>query len=90
MFLRDGHHTLMDLLDDVRPQRYAQLAQRLGVRHLGRTHSREVAIHKIGPHLALEHGVAPVAHVLEQQQSQHHLRGRAPAPAGEAVRPTAR
>jgi hypothetical protein len=80
----------VDLLDHPRPKRHPQFAQGLRIWDLARTHPGEVAVHDIGPHLALEDGETPVAHVLEQQQSQHHLRGCALAPAREAVRPAAR
>jgi len=63
--LGDGHDALMNLGDDLRSQCDPELAQGLGVRNLFRTHPRELAIHQVRPHLALEDGVAPVAHVLE-------------------------
>ena len=37
--------------------------------------------------LALEHRVAPVAHVLEHQHPNHDIRRGALAPAGQTVRP---
>src|SRR6266481_2753397 len=90
MFLGNGHHAPVDLFDDVRPQGYTELAHRLGIRHLGCTHPSELAIHQVGSHLALQHGIAPVAHMLEQQQSQHDFRRRALAPARTAMGPAAR
>src|SRR5580700_6780218 len=48
--------------------------QRLGVGRLRAAHAGEVAVHQIGAYLALEHAIAPVADVLEDQQPQHHLR----------------
>lgn len=80
----------MELLYNVRPQRHAQLAHGLRLRDLARADPGEVTVHDIGPYLALEDGVTPVAHVLEQQQSQHHFRGRTLAPAREAMCPAAR
>jgi hypothetical protein len=42
----------------------------------------EVPVHQVGAHLALQHLIAPVADVLEDQQSQHHVgRGTATPPA---------
>jgi hypothetical protein len=89
LFLRDGHHALMNLLDDLRAQDDPQLAQRLGVGNLLRAHARELAIYQVRTHFALEHRIAPVAHVLEHQQSQHDLRRGSLAPARAAVRPAA-
>ena len=81
---------LMQPLDDRGAQREADPAQRLGVGHLAGAHVRELPVDQVGPHLALEHAVAPVAHVLEHQQPQHHVGRRAAAPAGAAVRPAPR
>jgi hypothetical protein len=81
---RDLHHPLVDLFDHRRPQRHTPTAHSLGIRHLGAADPGEVAVDKIGAHLALEHGVAPVAHVLEHQQPQHHL-GRGSEPAAAAA-----
>jgi hypothetical protein len=87
LLLGDGHHPLMDLLDNLGPQRNAELAQRLRVGHLGRADPRELSIHQVGSDLAFEHRVAPVAHVLEHQQPNHDIHRCALAPACETVRP---
>src|SRR6478735_3884216 len=90
LLLGDRHDPLMDLLDDRGSQRQAELAQRLGVGHLGRTDARELAVHQVRSHFALEHGVAPVAHVLEHQEANHDIDRCALATPRAAVRPTAR
>ena len=57
----------------------------LGIRHLAAADPSEVAVDEIGTHLALEHLIAPVADVLEDEQSQHHLRRRTMPPAAAAL-----
>jgi hypothetical protein len=37
----------------------------------------EVAVHQIGTDFTLQNRVTPIAHVLEDQQAQHHLGGKA-------------
>jgi len=44
----------------------------------------QVAVHQIGAHLALQHAIAPVADVLEDQQAQHNL-GRCAQPTATAA-----
>ena len=51
----------------------APAAHGLRVRHLGGTDPGEIAIHQIGADLALQYRIAPVADVLQDQQSKHHL-----------------
>ena len=82
--LRDLHHPFVNLFDHLRPQSQAPAAHGLGIRHLGGAHTGEVAVHQIGPHLALQHRIAPVADVLENQEPQHHL-GRRRQPASAAA-----
>ena len=74
------HQPLVDLLDHLGPDRQAPAAHRLCIGRLAGADPREVAVHQIGAHLALEHLVAPVADVLEDQQPQYHL-GRRTSPA---------
>ena len=71
------------------PQREAELAQRLGIGHLGRADARELPVHQVGPDFALERRIAPVAHVLEHQQPNHDIDRCALAPARAAVLPAA-
>ena len=71
--LRDLHHPFVDLFDHLRPQSHAPATHGLGIGRLGAAHAGEVAVHQIGAHFALEHDIAPVADVLEDQQPQHHF-----------------
>jgi len=82
----DGHQSPMQPLHHRRAQREADPAQRLRIGHLAGAHVRELTVDQVGPHLALEHAVAPVAHVLEHEKPQHHVGRRAAAPARAAVR----
>ena len=74
----------MDLFDHTCSQRHAPAPHGLGVRGLAGAHPCEVAVHQIGADLALEHAIAPVADVLEDQQAQHHL-GRNAQPTAAAA-----
>ena len=74
----------MNLLDHLGPHRQAPTAHGLCIGRLAGADPGEVAVHQIGAHLALEHLVAPVADVLEDQQPQHHL-GRCASPAAAAA-----
>ena len=67
----------MNLLEHLRPERQAPTAHGLGIRGLSTTHMGEVPVHQIGPDLTLQHLIAPVPDVLEDQQSQYHV-GRCP------------
>jgi hypothetical protein len=73
-------HAFVDLLEHFRPECQAPTAHGLGIRRLSTTDTGEVPVHQVGPHLALQHVIAPVAHVFEDQESQHCL-GRHTAPA---------
>ena len=72
--LRQFHHPLVQLLNDFRLDQLPQSCQGLGVRHFFIPDPGKGAIHQIGPHLSLQHVVAPVPHVLQQQQAQHYFR----------------
>jgi hypothetical protein len=74
------------LLDRLRPDRQSPPADRLGVRHLAAADAGEVAVDQVGAHFALEDLVAPVAHVLENEQAQDHVGRRAQAAATAAFR----
>src|SRR5262245_3584793 len=52
--------------------------------HLGHADAGELAIDEIGAHLPLEHSVAPVARVLENEQAHDHFCAKA-APAARAA-----
>jgi hypothetical protein len=82
----NGHHPLMQLLDNLGAKRDGEPAERLRIGDLAASHPRELPIHQVRAHLALEHGVAPVAHVLEQEQPQDDLGGRSQPSARAAVR----
>jgi hypothetical protein len=81
---RDEHDPVVDLFDHLWPHCHAPSADGLGVGHLGPTDPGEIAVHQIGARLPFQHAVAPVAHVLEHQQTQHHL-GRGARPAAGAA-----
>ncbi len=85
--LGNGHDPLVDLLDDLWAQSDAQLAQRLGIGYLRGPDPGELAIHEVGADFALEHGIAPVAHVLEDQQPDHDVHRGALAATSAAVGP---
>jgi hypothetical protein len=82
----DPHQAFMNLLENLRPERHAPPTHGLGIRGLGAAHMSEVPVHQIGAHLALQHLVAPIPDVLENQQPQHHVGRRAPTPAAAALR----
>ena len=84
--LRHLHEPLVHLLDGLRPDRQSPTADRLGVRHLAAADAGEVAVDQVGAHFALENLVAPVAHVLENEQAQHHIGRRAQPTATAALR----
>ena len=52
-------------------------AHGLGIGHLLGADACEVAVHQIGTDFTLQNRVTPIAHVLEDQQAQHHLGGKA-------------
>ena len=83
---RDLHHPLVDLFDHRRPQRHTPASHGLGIRHLGAADPGEITVNQVGPHLAFEHGVAPVADVLEHQQPQHDIGRGSKAAAAAALR----
>jgi hypothetical protein len=80
------HDAFMDLLQHLRPERHAPAAHGLGIRGLHATHMGEVPVHQIGADFALQHLIAPVPDVFENQQSQHHVGRCTPAPARTALR----
>ena len=84
LLLRDLHHSVVNPLDRVRIHSQAPAPHGLRVRRLAAAHAREVAIHQVGAHFAFQHVIAPIADVLEDQQSQHHL-GRCAQPATTAA-----
>jgi hypothetical protein len=85
LFLRHGHHPLVEVLDDLRFESQSPLIHDRVVRNFTAAHSREGALDQVGPHLALHHLIAPVADVLEQEQAQHDFSGRAPPALGSAL-----
>src|SRR6185312_3270465 len=61
------HQPRVNLLEHLGSDRDAPAPDCLGVRHLGAAHAGEVAVHQIGADLALEHFIAPVADMLQDQ-----------------------
>jgi hypothetical protein len=78
------HHPLVNLLEHLRPERHAPAPHRLGIGHLAAARAGKVAVHQIGPHLAFQLLITPVANVLEGQQPQHHVGWRTPSAAATA------
>src|SRR5262245_40205393 len=70
-----SHNPGMDLFERLGPHCHTPATHRLGVGYLAAAHARKVAVHQIGAHLALQHLIAPVARVLEDQQAQDQLSG---------------
>jgi len=68
LFESDLNDPLMNLLEYLRPHRHAP-APGLGVRHLAAAYPGEVAVDEVGAHFTFELRVAPVADMLENQQS---------------------
>jgi hypothetical protein len=67
----------MQLRHRFRPQLPRQTSHRFIVRNLAAADARKLAINEIGAHLAVPLVIAPVKHVFEHQQSQHHVGGSA-------------
>ena len=88
--MREGHDASVELLDDLGAEGQGELTECLGVGNFRGPHPGELPIDEVRTYLALEHGVAPVAQVLEQQQPQDHLGRGGRAPPGATVRPTPR
>ena len=84
--LRHFHEPFVHLIDGLRPDRQSPTADRLGVRHPAAADADEVAVDQVGAHFALENLVAPVAHVLENEQTQDHVGPRAQPAATAAFR----
>jgi Integrase core domain len=80
----DFNDPLMNLLEYLRPHRHAPAPYGLGVRHLATAYPREVAMDEIGAHFTLEYCIAPVADMLENQQSQEEVYLKEYADGGEA------
>jgi hypothetical protein len=80
------HEPFVHLLDGLRADRQSPTPDRLGVRHLTAADAGEVAVDQVGAHFALEDLVAPVAHMLENEQAQDHVGGRAQTAATAALR----
>ena len=78
------YKSFVNLFDHVRPHRHSPAAHGLGIGRLGGAHAGKVAVHQISAHLALQHAIAPVSDVLEDQQAQHHF-GRSARPATAAA-----
>src|SRR5215471_12487126 len=77
LFESDFNDPLMNLLEYLRPHRHAPTPHGLGVRHLAAAYPCEVAVDEVGAHFTFEYCVAPVADMLENQQSQDHFSWRA-------------
>ena len=79
---RDLHKPRVNLLDCLGSERCSPAAHCLGVRRLCGAHPGKVPVHQISSYLALQHFIAPVANMLEDQKPQHHFgRSGAAAPA---------
>jgi len=81
----DLNQSFVNLLENLRPERHTPAPHRLGVRRLAGADPAKVPINQVGAHLALQHHIAPVADMLQNQQPQHRLGGRAAPPATTAL-----
>jgi hypothetical protein len=63
LYLMDG--TYGNSINNFRPDQLPQSCQGLGVRHFFIPDPGKGAIYQIGPHLSLQHVIAPVPHVLQ-------------------------
>src|SRR5215813_6381840 len=84
LLVRDAHDSVVDLFDAIWSESQAPAAHGLGIRHFGEAYAGEVAVDQVGTHLTLEHVIAPIAHVFQDQQTQHYFR-RETAPAACAA-----
>src|SRR5215469_9221518 len=80
LLVRDAHNSVVNLFDNLWPESAAPAAHRFRIGHFGESDSGKIAIDKIGAHFTLKYFIAPVAGVLQDQQTQNHFRGEA-APA---------
>jgi len=84
-FLCDFHHPPMQLFDHLRPQLTRQVSHCSIIRNLFAADPGEFAIDQIGAHFPRQHFVTPVAHMLQQQHSEHNLGRRRLAPTSLAL-----
>ena len=75
--LGDLHDPVVYLLDHSRSKCNPPASHGLGIGHLASANAGEVAVHQVGADFTLQNHVTPIAHVLEDQQAQHHLGGKA-------------
>ena len=84
--LRQGHHPIMQLPNRLGTDRLPQANQRLRVRYLLRPDAAEAAVYHVGPYFSLQHFIAPVAHVLQDQHPERNFGRRLP-PSSSATLP---
>jgi hypothetical protein len=82
----DVHDPIMNLQDHRGAQSRPPTAHGFGVWHFLTADTSEVAIDQVGADLAFQVLVAPVSHVLQDQQAQHHLGGKPRPAAPQAFR----
>src|SRR5580658_9866253 len=84
LLLRNRYHPFVDVPNHLRPQGQRPLVHDGVVGNFAAAHPREGTVDQVGAHLALHHFIAPVADVLEQEQSQNDFGRRAQPAAGPA------
>jgi hypothetical protein len=85
MFAGQIYHSPVQLLDHFRSQQLSDANQGFGIGHFLATNPCEIAIHQVGSHFALQHVVAPVPRMLQNQQSEHNLSRRLLSSAGATM-----
>ena len=80
----DVHDLIVNLQDDRRSESRPPSAHGFGVRHFLAADTGEVAIDQVGADLAFQVLETPVSHVLQDQQAQHDLGGKARPAAPQA------
>src|ERR1700683_4159202 len=71
--LCDLHHPPMQFFNHLRPQLARQISHCPVIRNLFAADPGKLAIDQISAHFPRQHFVAPVAHMLQQQHSEHDL-----------------
>lgn len=63
----------MQIPDHIRRDHLPETSQCPGIRNLLRADAGKLSVHQIGPYLTLQHLVAPIANMLQDQQAKHDL-----------------
>src|SRR5271169_534757 len=85
LLLRDCHDPFVEALNYFWSQGKCPLIHDGIVWNLTAADTGEGSVDQVGAHFALHHFIAPVANVLEQEQSQNDFSGRAPPAPGSTL-----